>query len=96
MKFLSSVLLLGILVLQPFAQIRSAVAISGVTVIDATGRPAASNMTVVIDGGLITQIGPTHSTKIPKSAQIIDGRGKFLIPGLWDMHAHVDSLGETA
>jgi imidazolonepropionase-like amidohydrolase len=60
--------------------------LSHVTVIDATGAPAKSEMTVVITGGRIAEIG--KSTSIPKDAQTVDATGKFLIPGLWDMHGH--------
>jgi imidazolonepropionase-like amidohydrolase len=62
--------------------------ISHVTVIDATGRAPQRNMTVTVDGPRITGVGPAETTPIPKSAQIVDGGGKFLIPGLWDMHVH--------
>ena len=72
-------------------------AISDVTVIDATGAPARPNMTVIITGDSITKIGKTGKVAIPKNAQTIDGRGKFLIPGLWDMHVHtvLEGLPET-
>ncbi len=63
-------------------------AISDVTVIDATGAPAKPNMTVIITGDRITTIVKTGEVAIPKNAQLIDGKGKFLIPGLWDMHVH--------
>ena len=71
-------------------------AISDVTVIDATGAPAKPNMTVIITGDQITQIAKTGEVAIPKNAQVIDGKGKFLIPGLWDMHVHtvIGSLPE--
>ncbi|HEX6188182.1 MAG TPA: amidohydrolase family protein [Pyrinomonadaceae bacterium] len=62
--------------------------ISDVTVIDATGAPAQPNMTVVITGDRITKIAKTGEVAIPKKAQVIDGKGKFVIPGLWDMHVH--------
>ena len=72
-------------------------AISDVTVIDATGAPAKPNMTVIITGDQITEIAKTGEVAIPKNAQVIDGKGKFLIPGLWDMHVHTvfKSLPET-
>src|SRR5688572_9728116 len=63
-------------------------AISDVTVIDATGAPAKPNMTVIITGDQITKIAKTGEVAIPKKAQVIDGKGKFVIPGLWDMHVH--------
>jgi hypothetical protein len=68
-------------------------AISDVTVIDATGAPAQPNMTVIITGDQITKIAKTGEVAIPKKAQVIDGKGKFLIPGLWDMHVHAVMKG---
>jgi len=62
--------------------------IKRVTVIDATGRGAESNMTVIVDGDRIVAVGPSRRTHIPRKALVIDGTGKFLIPGLWDMHVH--------
>jgi imidazolonepropionase-like amidohydrolase len=62
--------------------------IKRVTVIDATGRSPTPNMTVVVDGNRIVAVGPWRKTRIPKNAVVVDGTGKFLIPGLWDMHAH--------
>ncbi len=64
------------------------IAITNVTVIDTTGGPAHSGMTVIIDGDRITQVGKKSYTRVPKSAHLIDGTGKYLIPGLWDMHVH--------
>jgi len=68
-------------------------AISDVTIIDATGAPAKPNMTVIITGDLITTIAKTGEVAIPKNVQVIDGTGKFLIPGLWDMHVHTALKG---
>src|SRR4029453_5217412 len=59
-----------------------------VTVIDATGAPAKPEMTVIINGDRITEIGKTGEVRVPKDAQVVDSTGKFLIPGLWDMHVH--------
>jgi len=63
-------------------------AISNVTIVDATGAPAKPNMTVMITGDRLTKIAKAGEVAIPKNAQVIDGTGKFLIPGLWDMHVH--------
>ena len=78
--------LLSIL-LSPLAWAGSLV-IRRVTVIDATGKPAQPGMIVVIEQDRIVAIGPWKKVKAPAGSQIVDGRGKFLIPGLWDMHAH--------
>jgi imidazolonepropionase-like amidohydrolase len=73
---------------NPEVQPRSLVFIH-VTVIDATGAPAKADMTVVIKGELITALGKADSVRIPDEAQVVDATGKFLIPGLCDMHVHV-------
>jgi imidazolonepropionase-like amidohydrolase len=62
--------------------------IKRVTVIDATGKAAQPDMTVVMEGDRIAAVTPWKKAKLPKNAQVVDGMGKFLIPGLWDMHAH--------
>ena len=59
-----------------------------VTVIDVTGAPSKSDMTVVVAGNHIAAVGRTGKVRIPKNAQVVDASGKFLIPGLWDMHIH--------
>ena len=63
-------------------------AIKRVTVIDATGRNPAPNMTVVVSGNRIVAVTPWRKAHIPKNAVVVNGAGKFLIPGLWDMHVH--------
>ena len=62
--------------------------IKHVTVIDATGHAAQPDMTVIVDQHHIIAVVPSAKTPIPKNAQVVDGTGKFLIPGLWDMHVH--------
>jgi imidazolonepropionase-like amidohydrolase len=46
------------------------------------------NYTVIVDGGKITVVGPADTVSAPDGARVIDARGKFLIPGLADMHSH--------
>lgn len=60
-----------------------------VTVIDATGAPAQPDMTVVVADGRIAALGKAGTVALPKDAEVVDATGKFLIPGLWDMHAHL-------
>jgi imidazolonepropionase-like amidohydrolase len=62
-------------------------AISGVTVIDPNAGTAVPGVTVLVREGRITSIGT--DTVIPRDSTTIDGRGKFLMPGLWDMHVHL-------
>jgi hypothetical protein len=54
--------------------------ITNVTVIDATGAPPRSGMTVVISGDRITAITDSRRFRIPKGARQIDGSGRYLIP----------------
>jgi imidazolonepropionase-like amidohydrolase len=63
-------------------------AITSVTVINATGAPARPNMTVIVTGDRIKAFGKTGEVGVPEGARVVDGNGKYLIPGLWDMHVH--------
>lgn len=64
-------------------------AFAHVTVIDMTGARPEADMTVVIRGARIVAIGRSPKVRIPRTARVIDAAGRFLIPGLWDMHAHL-------
>jgi len=64
-------------------------AITHVTLIDTRTGQARPDVTVVITGDRISAVTESRRPKLPPGAQILDGRGKFLIPGLWDMHAHL-------
>ncbi len=59
------------------------------------GSRFAEDQNVVVDKGKIVAVGPAASTRPPAGARLIDGRGKTLVPGLWDAHMHFfdDSSG---
>jgi imidazolonepropionase-like amidohydrolase len=59
------------------------------------GSRFVEDQTIVVDKGVIKLVGPAASVSVPKDAQVIDGQGKTLVPGLWDSHMHVqdDSTG---
>ena len=59
-----------------------------VSVIDTTGGPTQPDMTVVIVGDRIREMGKSGEIHIPENAETVNATGKFLIPGLWDMHVH--------
>ena len=61
-------------------------AFTHVTLIDGTGAEPKHDVTVVTVAGKITAIG--RNTRLPPHTQVVDGTGKFLLPGLWDMHVH--------
>ena len=65
------------------------VVIRDVTVISATGVPPAPGMTVVLSGGRIQAVTTAQQARLPRGARVVNGRGKYLIPGLWDMHTHL-------
>jgi imidazolonepropionase-like amidohydrolase len=65
-----------------------AVAFTHVTVIDGRSPEPRLDRTIVVRGNRIVAEGPASSLSVPSGARVIDGRGKFLIPGLWDMHVH--------
>lgn len=62
--------------------------IENVTVIDGTGRPPLENAAVFVDGERIVSVVP-ESGDSPRATRRIDGSGKYLIPGLMDMHIHL-------
>jgi len=70
-----------------------AIAFTHVSVIDGGDSVARADQTVIIRGRHIVAVGPSRITKPPPNARVIDARGKFLIPGLWDMHVHTTVIG---
>jgi imidazolonepropionase-like amidohydrolase len=65
------------------------VAITGGSIIDVEKGIAIPNGVILLQNGLISKIGKA-GTVIPKGAQIINAKGKSILPGLWDMHAHIE------
>src|SRR5215218_9059287 len=64
------------------------IAITDVTLIDATGAPPRPKTTVVIEGDRIAEIRDSDAGAIPSGVSVVDGTGRYLIPGLWDAHVH--------
>ena len=62
-------------------------AITGVNVIDVEAGAVLANRTVIVESGRIRSV--TIGAEAPAGVRVIDGTGKYLIPGLWDMHAHL-------
>jgi hypothetical protein len=69
-----------------------AVVIEHVRVFDSEKATTREDQTVVIQGERITMVGSANMIAVPKDAELIDGRGKTLLPGLFDMHAHLQAL----
>src|ERR1043166_585912 len=71
---------------------KGALAITNATLIDGTGRAPVADAVVVVEGERITAAGPRAQVRVPKGAQVLDAGGRYLMPGLWDMHAHFEQV----
>jgi len=67
-------------------------AVEHVRVFDSDQAAMREDQTVVVDKEYITMVGPSRSLIVPKDAQRMDGTGETLLPGLFDMHVHVQPL----
>jgi imidazolonepropionase-like amidohydrolase len=63
--------------------------IENVTVVDVRSGALLADQTVILDKNRIASVGPSKTAKCPRNAPSVNGRGYFLIPGLWDMHVHL-------
>jgi imidazolonepropionase-like amidohydrolase len=72
--------------------IKAVLVITNANLIDGTGKPPVAAAVIVIENGRISSIGSKSTIKIPKGAKIFDARGKYVLPGLWDMHAHFEQV----
>ncbi|MBV9927215.1 MAG: amidohydrolase family protein [Acidobacteria bacterium] len=73
-------------------QRKGALVITNANLIDGTGRAPLRDAVVVIENGRITAVGPRASVKIPKGARLFDAQGRYVLPGLWEMHAHFEQV----
>ena len=67
------------------------VAVEHVRIFDSEQAAIRSDQTVFIQGERITSVGPSGTVTVPKDAEVVDGTGKTLVPGLFDMHAHAQA-----
>lgn len=63
-------------------------ALTHVTIVDVRDGALRRGQTVVIRGERIAAVGPSGQTAVPDAARVVDSRGRYLTPGLWDMHVH--------
>jgi len=68
-------------------------AITNVTVVDTANGSTLDDMTIVVAGHRIVQVSKSTAVRVPERSLIVNGRGKFVTPGLWDMHVHVFGNG---
>src|SRR5262252_4910453 len=91
MKTLSAVLSLAAIVslaVNGFAQIT---VLTHATVIDGTGAAPENDVSVVIENGVIRDMGPSSKITAPAGAAVMDLTGKFIVPGIINAHGHVDA-----
>ena len=74
----------------------SIVAITNVSVVDVAAGVVRANQTVLIESERIRAVGKTSDIAVPSDAVVVNARGAFLIPGLWDMHVHLAGAGAFA
>jgi len=65
-------------------------AIVGGNVVDVEGHESINNSAIIVENGLIKEVGKAGTIKIPANATVIHAEGKTILPGLWDMHAHFE------
>lgn len=95
MKIVYAITLYMLLSVQASAR-QQPLAFTHVNVISMTGAPSQPDMTVVIRGNRITAISPSGKAAIPAGAKVVNASGRFLLPGLWDMHVHLTKAGANS
>ena len=74
---------------EALAQSPKPLLITHVDLIDVSTGKTRHDMTVVISANRITEVKKSRIVAVPEGAQLVDAKGKFLMPGLWDMHVHI-------
>jgi imidazolonepropionase-like amidohydrolase len=86
MKEVLAALTVLILLIYPVGA--QSVAIRNATIINLRSGKKSSGNTILIDGIVIRSVSADRNFDLPKNARVINAKGKFVIPGLWDMHVH--------
>jgi len=73
----------------PPARTTAPLAITNVSIVDVRGARLVPRQSVLIEAGRIARVGNAAELEVPGAAQVVDGSGRFLVPALWDMHAHI-------
>jgi imidazolonepropionase-like amidohydrolase len=74
------------------AERSGAFAIEGATLVDATGGAPVPDSVVIVRNGRIAAAGPRGKVAVPAGTAVVDGKGKTLLPGLWEMHVHFSGV----
>jgi imidazolonepropionase-like amidohydrolase len=84
-----------LLAVNPAGQTRATKALVGGTLIDGFAGPPIQNSVVLIEGERITAVGQVGRLAVPAGAEVISTEGMTVLPGLWDMHVHLQILGHS-
>lgn len=76
--------------------LRVTLAIRNATLIDGTGADPLPGATVLLSGERIVAAGPGTQVEVPDGVEVLDGTGRWLVPGLVDLHVHVNNCGPEA
>jgi hypothetical protein len=79
---------------EPMAPVQPGLAFVDVSIVPMDADRVLEHQTVLIRGDRIAALGPVASTRVPDGATRIDGHGKWLMPGLVDMHVHLDDADD--
>lgn len=67
------------------------IAVRNVTIVDVIEHRAVPNQTILVRGDRIVEVGPESDVEIPAAAEIVDAEGMFAVPGLVDLHVHMEA-----
>jgi len=87
-------LLLLLLSLPGLLRAQRPLALTGVTMLDGIGKKAVPDVIIVIDRGVIVGVGEREFVIIPPDAEVVDLRGKFVMPGMVDVHVHAHEAAD--
>lgn len=96
MKRCLALLAMGVISAPSPAAGQGTVAIRNATVISMVPAAPVARGTVIVREGRIAEIGPPERIRVPEGATVVDGTGKYLIPGLFEMHAHTSKSRASA
>src|SRR5262247_1747137 len=85
----------GMAVMALDAQSRAVKALVGGTLIDGFAGPPIRNSVILIAGERISAVGQVGQLAVPANAEVISTEGMTVLPGLWDMHVHLQLLGHA-
>lgn len=99
---IKNILILGILILGIYScnspnteKTDDLIAITNTSIINMNDGKISEGMTLIIKNGIITTIGQSNEIELSSETKVVNGQGKYVIPGLWDMHAHTSSESVT-